>query len=55
LASKAELKARILRPLQDLNADPVVFRSRYKLEQETVSQSYLFFYQLLSQYCRYSY
>jgi len=36
-ASKAELKARIMRYLQDLNADPVVFRWRYKLEEESVS------------------
>jgi transposase len=37
VASKAELKARIMRYLQDLNADPVVFRWRYKLEEESVS------------------
>jgi len=37
VASKAELKSRIMRYLQDLNADPVVFRWRYKLEDETVS------------------
>jgi transposase len=35
--SKAELKARIMHYLQDLNADPVVFRWRYKLEEESVS------------------
>ena len=35
--SKAELKARIMRYLQDLNADPVVFRWRYKVEEESVS------------------
>ena len=34
---KAELKARIMRYLQDLNADPVVFRWRYKIEEESVS------------------
>ena len=33
----AELKARIMRYLQDLNSDPVVFRWRYKLEEELVS------------------
>jgi hypothetical protein len=37
VASKAELKARIMRYLQDLNADPVVFRWRYKVEEESVS------------------
>ena len=37
VASKAELKARIMRYLQDLNADPVVFRWRYKIEEESVS------------------
>jgi transposase len=37
VASKAELKTRIMRYLQDLNADPVVFRWRYKLEEESVS------------------
>jgi hypothetical protein len=37
VASKAELKARIMAYLQDLNADPVVFRWRYKLEEESVS------------------
>ena len=36
VASKAELKARIMRYLQDLNADPVVFRWRYKLEEASV-------------------
>ena len=47
VASKAELKARTMQPLQDLNADPVVFRWRYKLEEETVSTHifyYIFFY-----------
>jgi hypothetical protein len=34
---KAELKARIMHYLQDLNSDPVVFRWRYKLEEESVS------------------
>ena len=37
VASKAELKARIMRYLKDLNADPVVFRWRYKIEEESVS------------------
>ena len=37
VALKAELKARIMRYLQDLNADPVVFRWRYKIEEESVS------------------
>jgi transposase len=37
VASKAELKARIMRYFQDLNADPVVFRWRYKVEEESVS------------------
>jgi hypothetical protein len=37
VASKAELKARIMRYLQDLNADPVVFRWRHKVEEESVS------------------
>ena len=37
LASKAELKARILHSLQDRNADPGVSRWRYKLEDESVS------------------
>lgn len=37
VASKAELKARILLYLQNLNADPVVFRWRYKLEEASVS------------------
>ena len=37
VASKAELKARIMGYLQALNADPVVFRWRYKLEDGTVS------------------
>jgi len=37
VASKAELKARIMRYLLDLNADPVVFRWRYKVEEESVS------------------
>jgi hypothetical protein len=37
VVSKAELKARIMRYLQDLNSDPVVFRWRYKLEEESVS------------------
>jgi transposase len=37
VSSKAELKARIMRYLQDLNADPVVFRWRYKIEEESVS------------------
>ena len=37
VASKAELKDRILRWLQNLNADPVVFKWRYKLEEATVS------------------
>ena len=37
VASKAELKARIMRYLQDLNADPVVFRWRYKIEEKSVS------------------
>jgi hypothetical protein len=37
VASKAELKARIMRYLQDLNADPIVFWWRYKLEEESVS------------------
>jgi hypothetical protein len=36
VASKAELKARIMRCLQDLNADPVVSRWRYKVEEESV-------------------
>jgi hypothetical protein len=35
--SRTEGQARIMRYLQDLNADPVVFRWRYKLEEETVS------------------
>jgi len=34
---KAELKARIMHYLQDLNSNPVVFRWRYKLEEESVS------------------
>jgi len=37
VASKAELKARIMRYLQEFNSDPVVFRWRYKLEEESVS------------------
>ena len=37
VASKAELKARIRHYLQDLNADPVVFRWRYKIEKKSVS------------------
>lgn len=37
VASKAELKDRIMRYLQDLNADPVVFRWRYRPEGESVS------------------
>lgn len=37
VASKAELKARILLYLQNLNSDPVVFRWRYKLEEASVS------------------
>ena len=37
LTSKAELKARIMHYLQDLNADPVVFRWRYKIEEASVS------------------
>jgi transposase len=37
VASKAELKARIMSYLQDLNSDPVVFRWRHKPEEETVS------------------
>lgn len=36
VASKAELKERILRWLQNLNADPVVFKWRYKLEEAIV-------------------
>jgi hypothetical protein len=32
VVSKAELKARIMRCLQDLNADPVVSRWRYRVE-----------------------
>ena len=35
--SRTEGQARIMRYLQDLNADPVVFRWRYKLEEESVS------------------
>lgn len=31
------LKERILRHIEDLNKDPVVFRWRYKLEEEAVS------------------
>jgi hypothetical protein len=34
---KTELKARIMRYLQDLNSDPVVFLRRYKLEEKSVS------------------
>ena len=37
VASKAELKARIMRYLQDLNADPVVFRWRCKPEEASIS------------------
>jgi len=37
VASKAELLDRIMRYLQDLNADPLVFRWRCKLEEESVS------------------
>jgi len=37
VASKAELKARIMRCLQDINADPVVFRWRDKVEEASVS------------------
>ena len=37
VASKAELKAQIMHYLQDLNADLVVFRWRYKHEEESVS------------------
>ena len=32
-----KMKSRIMRYLQDLNSDPVVFRWRYKLEEESVS------------------
>ena len=35
--SRTEGQARIMHYLQDLNADPVVFRWRYKLEEESVS------------------
>ncbi|GEM_PF-2901476 len=35
--SKAELKDRITRYLQDLNSDPAVFRRRFKLKDESVS------------------
>jgi len=31
------LKARIVRYLQDLNSDPVIFRWRYELEEESGS------------------
>lgn len=37
VASKAELKARILRYLENLNADPVVFRWQYGLDDVAVS------------------
>jgi len=37
VASKAELKVRIMLYLQDLNAEPVGFRWRQKPEEETVS------------------
>ena len=37
LASKIELKARIMHYLQDLNSDPVIFRWRYRLEEESES------------------
>ena len=46
--SRTEGKARIMRYLQDLNADPGVFRWRYKVEEASISWAYLFFYQLLS-------
>lgn len=36
VASKAELKERILRYLHNLNGDPVVFRWRYKLEEVNI-------------------
>nr|WP_298166358.1 IS630 family transposase [uncultured Pseudomonas sp.] len=36
VASKAELKDRILQYLQNLNADPVVFRWRYKMDEVKV-------------------
>ena len=37
VASKDELRDRIIRYLQDLNSDPVVFRWHYKFEEESVS------------------
>jgi hypothetical protein len=37
VASKGELKARIMRYLQDFNADPVVSRWRGKIEEESAS------------------
>ena len=36
VASKAELKDRILRNLQNLNEDPVVFGWRYKMDEAAV-------------------
>jgi len=35
--SRTEGHARIMHYLQDLNADPVVFRWRYKIEEASVS------------------
>jgi hypothetical protein len=37
VASKAELRTRIMHYLQELNADPVAFRWRYKLEEAAIS------------------
>jgi len=44
VASKVELKSRIMHCLQDLNSDPVVFRWHCQLEEASVSQGIFSFH-----------